>query len=310
MLFAKHILLLFLICIGFLISSNVNAQCCAQGSPATGSSNAGIMDESSLRLISFYRYSYADKYYNVNKPVNFNFLKKSDYHYWGNIISYGITKKITAETEIGYYLQKQQIIDDAPPMQLKGNGLNNAVVSLKYPILKSSIKNYEWTIGAGMKIPFQRTPISKDNVTLPVDVQPSTLAYGHVFQSFFYKGLKNDSIRLIVINRMELNYENKYFYQYGNTISNSLFVTFPLYKSWSGIIQTRHEFKEMNKSAGLELTNTGGHIVFVSPQINYAFGNNWNASLLAEIPVWRYYKGTQLGNKYSLAINLSRTICL
>jgi hypothetical protein len=303
-----RVLFLFLLLFLLFTGSEISAQCCAQGSPAPGTSNAGIIDAGSLRVISFYRYSYADKYYIVNKPAEFNFLQKSDYHYWGNLLSYGITKKITAETELGYYIQKKQVINNDPPVELSGHGLNNIVVSLKYPLLKSIIKNYEWSLGAGLKIPLQKTPVVKDNVRLPVDVQPSTLAYGNVFQSFLYKGLKNDSIKLFLINRLELNYENELSYRYGNSFSTSLFVAAPAIKSVTGILQLRHEYKLMNRSFDKKLINTGGHIAFISPQINYSFGK-WNASFLVDFPVWRHYNGTQLGNKYSLTLNVVRTFC-
>lgn len=305
-------LLQVIITVLILVCSGIEgyAQCCAQGSPAPGTSNAGIIDKGSLRIITFYRYSYADKYYIVDKQADFNFLKESEYNYLGNIISYGITKKITAEAEIGYYLQKKQVLNDEPPVVLSGNGINNAALSIKYPVFKNIIKNYEWSLGAGVKIPFQKTPIKKDNVTLPVDMQPSTLSYGNIFQSFLYKGIKGDSIKLYFMNRMEINYENSMFYKYGNTLSTSFFVSVPVYKSLTGIIQMRHEYKEMNENYDKKLVNTGGHITFISPQLSYSFKNKWNASILAELPVWRHYNGTQLGNKYSLSINLSRTFCL
>ena len=299
--------LVFLVLFSF-IYAETQAQCCAQGNPAAGTSNAGIMAAGNLRFVSFYRYSYADKYYDKNILVDYNFLRKSDYHYWGNVISYGITKKITAEAELGYYFQKKQILDNEPPLILSGSGFNNAVLTVKYPALKSEIKKYEWTLGAGVKIPFTKDPAVSSNVILPVDVQPSTLAYGNVFQSYFYKGIMNDSLKLFLINRMELNYENDLLYKYGNTFSTSLFISYPVRKKLTGLIQLRHEYKEFNRNAGIELTNTGGHIAFVSPQIVYSIGK-WDASVLTEIPVYRNYNGTQLGNKIAVAVSLQRSFC-
>ena len=286
----------------------VYSQCCSQGTPLAGTANAGVLSKNNLRINTFYRYSYADKYYNVNKPVEYNFLKSSSYNFAGTTIGYGLTSRLTTELEIGYFISKKQIINLDAEEKLSGSGFNNSVISFKYSLYYNKDKNVEITAGAGVKIPFETTPKFSENVMLPAELQPSTLAYGNVMHLFIHKKLSND-FNLYLVNRNEINYKNNLNYKYGNSYIAALFITKNLYKDFNGIIQTRYEYKTKSESDGVKLTNTGGHIGFVSPQISFNPNVKWSFSAMADLPVFRHYQGIQLGNKYSLAFSVSRNFC-
>lgn len=94
---------------GVIIGSKASfliAQCCS-ANPIIGSVSVGLLSKSTIREILFYRYTYSDTYFEEDKKrKDIHYLQYSLYSYAGNIISYGITKKITADLELGYYIKK------------------------------------------------------------------------------------------------------------------------------------------------------------------------------------------------------------
>ena len=85
-----------------------------------------------------------------------------------------------------------------------------------------------------------------------------------------------------------------------------MFVSKALTTHWSLIIQVRDEWRESDQRFGQSVPSSGGNIVFVAPQINYNVLQKWNISVLADIPIFRYYQGTQLSPKYAFSVLLSK----
>lgn len=296
------------------------AQCCSPGNPVGGTTNIGILDKKAFRLINFYRYSFSEGYYKGSRKTDFSFVKNAQYNYAGVVLAYGLFKKITLETELGYYINKTQTYDLKEPFTIKGYGLNNAVLTAKYNLISKSNKPFEWTAGLGAKIPFTTKYQIVNNVELPRDVQPSTHAWGLVVQSFLYKGIPQKGMKLFLVNRYETNFPDEKNFKFGSSLGSSFFVTKSLgHSNFTAILQARHELRgydikdvttkgctSCSGSSGEKITSSGGNLIFIAPQINYTIAKKWNISLLADIPIYRNYNGTQLGSKYAFAFYLSR----
>ena len=52
--------------------------------------------------------------------------------------------------------------------------------------------------------------------------------------------------------------------------------------------------------------HSGSRIFLISPLIQYSFAERWHLSLMADFPVYKYYNGSQLANRYSAGINITR----
>ena len=287
------------------------SQCCSPGNPVGGTTNIGVLDKNTFRFISFYRYSYSDSYYSGDAQSNFSFVKNAGFNYLGVLVGYGMLNKLTIETELGYFLSRSQTYNITPEFTNTGFGFNNAVLSLKCNLIAKTEKPFEWTIGAGAKIPFSKDFQIVDNSELPRDVQSSTHAFGIVAQSFLYKGFLQKKLRFFFINRYEYNFPDIKNYQYGKVLFSSFFIARKLAESnWTAILQTRHEWRDYDYKNASDLNakikSSGGNLIFVSPQINYTIAKKWSLSLLADLPAYRNYNGTQLGNKFSFALYLSR----
>lgn len=285
----------------------IQAQCCSPGNPVGGTANLSIVAKKSLRMNTYFRHGYADTYYEGSSKNNFQFVDNASYNYLGTILTYGLFNRLNVEAELGYYFNKTQNYKlNNTVYTLEGFGLREGVLSLKYNIYKNSEKELEFTGALGAKIPFSQTPQTVDNVELPIDVQPSGMAFGIVAQSFLYKGFIANGLHLFLLNRYENTIENPQKYRYGQVFYTSIFISKSLNPNWSVIVQFRDEWRGVDERDGQHVPSSGGHLLFIAPQINYSIQQKWNVSVLADIPIYRNYNGLQLSPKYAFSLLISK----
>jgi hypothetical protein len=283
------------------------SQCCSPGNPIGGTSNLSIMGKNQLRTISFYRYGYADTYFHSSKKSTIQEIDNASYHYIGLILAYGISKKVNLEWENGYYPSRRQILYlNGDKYSTRGYGVSNGVISVKYNLLKKVNKELELTAGAGLKYPYSVGLQHVKGVQLSPDLQPSTHAFGAVWQSFLYKGFIRNGLHLFLITRFENNFENEVGYQYGSVLHNSFFLSKSLLPKLNGIVQLRHEYKGRDRRNQVPVLFSGGELITISPQISYNPVQKWYISLVHEQPVYRNVNGIQLSLKHSFSLILNR----
>ncbi|NQU88563.1 MAG: hypothetical protein HQ541_22680 [Mariniphaga sp.] len=303
----KIVYIVFLI----LCTQNVQSQCLSAVNPVGGSTNLLVLEKHTLRFITFYRFNYGNRFFENAKHADFDLIKNANYNYLGYILGYGITNKLTLETELGYFINKTQKYNIDPEYSLTGSGFSNAVVSAKFGLFKDNFNRRYLSVSMGAKIPFTTKPQIVDGVELPIEVQPSNGAYGIVLQSFFVKENSERGLRYFVINRFESNFRNPQEYRLGSAFYTSFFISkhlmFPWLKGdWTAIIQLRNEIRGKDKIDCCDKESTGSILFFVSPQINYYLKEKWNFSAMLDIPVYQNFRGTQLGTKMGITFNVAR----
>ncbi len=302
-----------LLILGLLLISThpAQTQCLSAVNPVGGSSNLLVMEKNMLRIISFYHHHYGNQYFEGDHLSDYNLIKSGGYNYIGTILGYGLTDKITLETELGYFINKTQQYSGIPEYTLRGNGLSNTVFSLKGSLLKNNEKRLFISSSAGAKIPLSREQQIRHGVVLPVELQPTLGAFGAVFQLFAVKENSASGTRYFLTERMEINDRNKQKYKQGNAVYSSLFISkhlmFPWLKGdWTAILQVRNELRGKDHISSGVKESSGGYQFYVSPQINHYFREKWNFSAILDIPVYQNFNGTQLATKYGLSLNLAR----
>ena len=298
--------LIALLFTGLLFISEFSySQCCSSGSPVGATVYVGVLAKNNLRFIAYYRNSYSNTYYQGSSKTEDNVpLKFSYYNFTGLSFSYGITKRLTAEVDFGYFLNKTQefkYID----FKETGYGFTDGGVGLKYAIFIKPSRQIELTAGAGFRYPFKTKPQELDGVQLARDVQPSTNAFALNAMLFFNKGWPSVGIRLFTFNRFEYNFADKLHYQYGSVLLNSVFFSKKIIPYFFAILQVRGEWKSHDNDAGVIRENSGNYLLIVSPQLSYSIAGKWNVSVLYDIPVYKDYYGKQLTPKYSFAVSVS-----
>lgn len=309
---SRSIVAFFIILFG-LASYKAGAQCFASaGNPMGGSANMGVMNKNALRVMAFYRYQFASDYYNLDALYHGHarIYRSANYNYAGTLLGYGITDRISAELETGFYINKSVNYRLESLSWQTGQGLSNALVSLKYAFYRDVDKRFEITGSGGVNIPYRYRLMSENGSVLPYDIQPSTAAYGLVLQTFLIKENSFKSIRFFWINRFDKNFVNPDGYVFGSVFSTSAFFSRHFIfgqgkaKDWTLIFQVRFQHTEPN--LGYKENASGGRSVFIAPQINCSINELWNISLMYEKPVYQYYNGIQLGVNYALLLNFAR----
>lgn len=288
----------------------VFSQCLSSVNPVGGTSNLLVLNKHSFRFISFYKYNIGDQYYHNNKHSDFDLIDRAFYNYLGLIAAYGITNKLTLETELGYFVNKTQEYNLTPSYKLRGYGFSNAVISAKYGLYTNHVKRLYYSVAVGAKLPFSTDPQIVDGVELPIEVQPTIGCYGMVIQSFFIKENSFKGLRYFITNRIEINTANKYNYRPGTSVFTSFFISKHLMFNrlpgdWTAIIQLRNEFRDKDKLCCSFKKSSGGILFFISPQINYNIKEKWNVSFMFDYPLYQQFNGIQLGTKYGFTLSLS-----
>ena len=280
----------------------------------------GVLGKNYLRAITYYRHSYSDTYYEGSQKTNENVdLANSRYNFAGIAIAYGITKRLTIETDAGYYFDKTQNHNNPILGQNQGYGLSNGSLTAKYGVLIKPAQQVEITLGAGVRYPFTTNPQYIDGHIVNRDLQPSTNAFGASAMIFLNKGFPSITMRVFSINRYDYNFRstNDYIqhtdYKYGNILLNSVFVSKKIMKYFFGIIQVRNEWKTSDQDfanpfagANYKVVNSGFDLITVSPQLSYSIVGKWNLTASYDIPVYKYYNGKQMTPAYSFAVSLTR----
>jgi hypothetical protein len=294
--------------------TNIFAQCCAQGAPMSGDANVGVLKKGGLRIGAFYKYSESK---NLNKEINKAPQVAANFNFIGYTLAYGITHKLTAEFESGYFLNKTQDLEFVTPesvdkVSFNGFGFTNAVVFLKHVLLKSDSSNFELSGGLGFKFPFEEQLQAVDGVTLPVDNLPSTYAPGIAAKFLIFKKSEKLKMAFVLMERIDYNFENYKRYKFGT----SAITTFIASKNLdfisdkvTGLIQIRDEYRVMDRQTdfstgekSLAITS-GNHLVIVAPQLAVRLFKKLNTSVAADIPVYRHYNADRLQNIYAVMFN-------
>ncbi len=313
---------LLIILFVFIANNNVFSQCFGSpGNPIAGTANLGTVKHKLLRINVYERYSQSDTYYKGSQKSDFKLYDQAFYNYLGSSIAYGLSDKLTIETEMGYFINRTINYSKhlkLPTYTQSGNGFSHAVISLKMPLYEGAKIPINWAISGGAKIPARFNNKFKNGIALPIDIQPSTMATGIVLQSFLLYENSFKGLRYFMINRFEHNFINQNNYLWGKALFSSLFVSKHLYfnkpwisENWTAILQLKHEMRTYDYNYNLnspKVKGSGSHLFYIVPQLNYTIQEKWNISVLADIPIYKYYYGTQLSNTYAVTFNITRDI--
>ncbi|MFC2131276.1 hypothetical protein ACFLSQ_07565 [Bacteroidota bacterium] len=295
--------ILFVLALIILLPVSSNSQCGCVGGAAIGgltliggTANAGVLREDYFRTTLFYSYAFGNQFYRADSYADKDQVDYYETHYSGLLAAYGLTDALTIESEIGYFPQKMQDYDIG---KIQSSGFSHVIISAKYNVFNSIVNETEVTLGGGGKIPL--------GISESIDYQyvhSSSGAFGINFQAFLHKGYKKQGLHLFLINRSEYNLKNKNNFQYGASYNTSFFVTKALLDNLTGLLEIRNDIREKDKIQDIIQKNTGGLFFHISPQLNYTIGS-FNISALFDYPFYQYYNGYQLGNNYSIALNLT-----
>jgi hypothetical protein len=290
------------------------AQCCSMGNPASGQTGLHVLQKNQLKVHTFFKHGYNETYFRQNvRLINYGPYSHSSYDYGAVYVGYGLTSRLTLEHEAGYFFDKQLRFHD-PEMDAlinSGYGLSNGILSLHYSAFSSQSTESELSVAGGVKYPFSRTPLSIDGVEMPIELQPGTGALGFVGRVIYSFPVGGTGMVAFLQHRYETNRPNRFQYRYGDGHHTSLSVSIPLIPFLETNIQLRNEYRVADTTpSAARLASEGSNILYFTPVVSFLVPGNFQLSVFTDIPLYKYYFGEQLSNRYALGFSLSRSFSL
>jgi hypothetical protein len=282
------------------------AQCCGGGAHIGGNIYLGTLGKGYLQLNANYRQAYSEGYMENDWNSDFKFVKNAGSRHTGVQVGYGLTKKITLDFETGYFINRTQNFEIGPySFSQTGYGLSSLTLAGRFNVFKLKESEIEWTAGAGVRIPWSKERQMENGVELSEDVQPNNGSYGLVFRSFLAKEFDDIHANIFLINSVSINTTNDKQYREGNTYISTLLYGQQIVHNLTGIIQIRNEIRDRAMRYGSEVFSSGGFRFTFVPQLNYTIQNKYNIAIIYEQPIYRYYNGIQLKDRYAFSVNLN-----
>jgi outer membrane putative beta-barrel porin/alpha-amylase len=299
------ILLLFI-----LITSEISAQCCAAGNPISDDGSPGGDGKYKFEAGIFGSYSYSDIYFEGNKKSDYEYIDYSYFIYSSVNVSYGITDKLKFLAEIGYFFAKSQyfVFDQ----NRNATGLGDLVIGGQYLAYRNNEKQFNVFPRFKLTIPVGEFDQIDGSVVLPIDIQPSSGSYKYHFGLLFSKLYMGGNLAMFFDNSFEISQRivtDRTNYKYGNLLNNSLYAGYKFAHNFTFALQLRSQYRNKASNKNKELINaTGGHVLFLSPQLRYNFLKTWNITVKYDYPFYKNMNGTQLTNNYVFSLKLSKSL--
>lgn len=296
-----------------LIHGFANAQCCSMGNPIVGMSPIADNFKGRLSVNLYYKQGYNETYFRNNvKLVNYGIYNYSGYDFAGLSLSYGVNSRLLIEHETGYYPRKEVNFAD-PELEARakdGSGLSNGLISFRYSIIQPKDKKAGIAAGAGVKYPFKTEKLSLANVELPMELQPSTNAWGLIGQFFVTKETSFKQT-FSLGHRSEFNFRNKYNYKYGSLHTTAFTLSGKLFRNFHSAVTLRNELKMSDDTkTGARLASQGSNVVILNPKLDYRLPMDFGIYVFADLPVYKYYFGEQISMQYAFGIGLTKSFQL
>lgn len=296
-----------------LWTAEATAQCCSAGNPYFYSDRTN-MEKKELQAMLGYKHSLSDTYYSGSKKIEINDIEKAWFNYLNFQLVYGLTHRLSVQTDLGYFLNKSEAYYRKDWANKTGAGLGDATISLRYLAYKSFTRKYSIIPSLGVKLPVGVFDQEVKNVRLPITIQPSSGSFRYLMSLYVQKAFQNQKWKLGFYGSFEyaqLINSDHFYYKYGNLFLLSLIGSYKVGERMNAGLELRNESRNRALRENEQLVQSSGYnVVSVIPHLSYAAGDKWLWAMNAELPVYRYYNGLQLGNKYAISLSLAYLIGL
>jgi len=293
-----------------LLGIKAKPQCCASGNPFISDAEQPALQSQVLTTSLTYRYSHSSQYYHKDSPFDDLPFEETSYSNYSDLqIGYGCTDWLTVLADLGYFFNKTLATSGQDPY--KGYGLGDAELYLKFNAYTNSKLRISVSPSFGMKFPVGVFDQEVDNVQLPITVQPSSGSYKYIGNVFVSKGFgKNMAVAAFVsYEYSQLINSDNFYYKYGDQWIAALYFNYHIWKGLGLDLQVRNEFRAKScRENEVIVESTGYDVVFLTPQLTYAFKQNWYLSSYADIPLYKYYNGIQMSFGYAMSVRITKKI--
>lgn len=304
----KHFIL-FAAVITIMSDIEVFAQCCGAGNPISISGTDSNIKKKHMQISLDYRHSYSDTYYEGNVKYKNSFygqLSDASYDFLNLGIAYGITKRWTLQTQLGYYINKQENFKDPSLPDAKVNGIGDLSLSTSYVAYNNPMKGIELVPFITVKFPVGKFDCENNGVKLPISMQPSSGSYKYSGGFYFYTNLSRQwyvtSYNLFEYAQRIVS--SNFNYKYGNLTYLNAAVYYKTFDFITLGANLSYEHMSRSKDEYGFLEGTSYQLMKVSPQVLISPAKQFHMVVFADIPFWRNISGIQMSNKWAMQVKL------
>jgi hypothetical protein len=322
--------------------SSFSQGCCSGGgnNPLAGGVASGVLAKGEMEIAFSQVYSQSRKFF-TGDSYSSPYFEKLNSKYLFLRTDVGITEKLTLSTALGYYLNKtiHEIKDENVKEQrlVSSKGFGDLILLPRYQIFNKQKKGStrELDLGLGVKLPVGSNNDSTsigysyfvnmnggnqpflDSAeiwqTSPPLVQCTT-GSNDVMAYLFYMHNSNVKKLNFYISGLYLHRGwNSLGIKFGDFASLSLFVgkrvigrlnvLGQIRGEWIGKMRT-HDKIDYLATYNIDVPSTGSRVLFFTPQLSYPI-RKFNFFTLADIPLYQYLNGTQVGLPHQLTVGIS-----
>ncbi len=280
------------------------AQCCAAGSPSSINPDMRTLKTGDLTFTAAVRYSNSEAYFEGDRKLNINpLITKSDYLFSSLSAGYTFRRGVEINASVGYFLKKAEYYKLEGLNLSDGYGLSDLSIGFRGLIYRGVSSRQQLFGIVNVTFPTGQFDLVRDDVTLPVQLQPSSGAFKYRIGLQYLKSLAGTGIDIFVQGDAEIssgiNSEN-FNYHYGNLYSLTIGGYRSINKYITVGLHSRSEWREKSdRDNGIILESTGFRQVTLCPLFAVKLWRKSSISIIPQIPVYRYYNGIQMANSWS-----------
>lgn len=294
----------FLFYIFFAFPSNYlfsQCECCLSGQQFLpplhwlGSSEVGISERKRLRIDFSYKFAYSDRLY--TKDIYRTDLTKFKNHSFSLFASYGLDYNTMLDFTLSYSVRSLRQYG----FESKGYGFSNVYFGLRRNFYETETSDFILNFGAGLSLPLMKF---KEIEGHPIVIQPSNGSFGLYAMGFGQKSFKTLNLNLLLFTRLDYYFKNSLNFQFGPNFVTSLLVSKRFSNKFNAITELRSEVHFKDKYNDSTYQHSGSRVFNLIPRITYQ-GESFSLSPYFELPVYQFYEGEQIGNKFTFGLNFS-----
>ncbi|MBK7381613.1 MAG: hypothetical protein IPJ03_21985 [Ignavibacteriales bacterium] len=283
--------------------------CCSAGTPILGSLETSTTQKNSLQLSFSYDFNLLQSVYEGSIKLDDN-LRERITHSSLFEFSYGFTDKFTFTSLFTFANQRRTVTSISGSKNLISSfGVGDAVVLFKYELISQTLLDQnQLAVGVGPKIPLGQSDKTANGILLPADIQPGSGSWDIIFWAFYSHGfMPSIPLNFFVTSSYKINSENKRFanseagYKFGNEFVSTIGVGYRTDLFFDASLSFRFRTTTNDKFDNENVPNTGGYWLYLIPGINMKIIDQLTLRLAAQVPLYRYLKGTQLTTTYSVS---------
>lgn len=295
-----------------LLPLNIHAQTCScAGAPLISSQNFATVGEGAFMAGLTWEHNNISTLYSGSSEL----VNRSQERNTNTALlefSYGISKKLSI-TSTFTYIEKTRTTGFQNPRgtsSITTSGIGDGMMMLKYHVINQDLWSpYQFSVGAGTKIPFATTSLKANDVALNADMQPGTGAWDGIGWVFVSRSLRSLNMNVFLNGSYRYTGTNERFnkndlYTFGNEFAGVAGVSGGIWDRWSYEAQFKYRTTSKDQLNQFQLPNTGGRWFNVRTGIGYQVVDYVNIRLNGELPLYQHLNGTQPTTSYVLSASI------